>query len=74
MIEIGSRAEQESMVMRVEVDVLNPDCPKCNAVIDKEVVKLAEGGFIYLEKCSKNTTHYSHYRRPSWREVEEFNG
>ena len=65
---------KESDGMIADNDYVPIRCPKCNAMINKEVVRLQVGGFIYLEKCSKmGKHHYSHYRDVTFRELQEFN-
>lgn len=51
-----------------------PDrCPTCGIDLSVEIVALKEGGFLYLEKCPLDINHYEHYRRPTFKEIEEWN-
>ena len=51
-----------------------PDnCPVCGKVLEKEIVRLESGGFLYEEACPVNETHYRHYRHPTFLEIQEFN-
>jgi len=48
-------------------------CPICGCVLEKDIVKLAEGGFIYLDTCGKNPAHYRHYRDLTLKEIGDLN-
>lgn len=46
-------------------------CPKCGTKICQEIVRLAEGGFLFKETCSANNVHYNHYREPDLVEIHQ---
>jgi len=51
---------------RVQSDL----CPVCNKDLKKDIVKLLEGGFLFLETCPSNPYHFRTWREPTMSEID----